>query len=125
MGGKKPDEYKGVAKFFTYLSSPEVQAEWHKATGYVPITKAAYELVKKSGFYEKSPAYELAIKQLNYKEPTDNSKGLRFGNFVQIRDIWSEELEAAFAGKESAKEALDNSVKRGNAVLRQFEKAAK
>jgi sn-glycerol 3-phosphate transport system substrate-binding protein len=125
MGGKKPDEYKGVAKFFTYLSSPEVQAEWHKATGYVPITKAAYELVKKSGFYEQNPGIEVAIDELTHKEPTDNSKGLRFGNFVQIRDIWAEELESAFAGKESAKQALDNAVKRGDAVLRQFEKAAK
>jgi sn-glycerol 3-phosphate transport system substrate-binding protein len=125
MGGKKPEEYKGVAKFFTYLSSPEVQAEWHKATGYVPITKAAYELVKKSGFYETDPAHEVAIKQLTYKEPTDNSKGLRFGNFVQIRDIWAEELEGAFAGKQPAKQALDNAVSRGNAVLRQFERTAK
>ena len=30
MGGKKPDEYKGVAKFFTFLSQPEMQAEWHQ-----------------------------------------------------------------------------------------------
>jgi len=125
MGGKKPEEYKGVARFFTYLSSPAVQAEWHKATGYVPITKAAYEDVKKSGFYEQDPGLEIPIKQLTYNEPTDNSKGLRFGNFVQIRDIWAEELEAAFVGRQSAKEALDNAVKRGNAVLRQFERAAK
>ena len=38
MGGKKPDEYKGVAKFFAFLSQPEIQMEWHTATGYVPIT---------------------------------------------------------------------------------------
>ena len=43
MSGKKPDEYKGVAKFFTFLSKPEVQAEWHQDTGYLPITMAAYE----------------------------------------------------------------------------------
>ena len=56
MGGKKPEEYKGVAKFFTFLSQPEIQAEWHQATGYLPITMAAYELTKKSGFYDKNPA---------------------------------------------------------------------
>ena len=42
------------------------------------------------------------------KPPTENSRGLRFGNLVQIRDIIAEELEGAFAGKQTAQEALDN-----------------
>ena len=49
MAGKKPEEYKGVAKFFTLPVAAEVQAEWHQRTGYLPITMAAYELTKKSG----------------------------------------------------------------------------
>lgn len=123
LAGHKPEDYKGVAEFFSYLSRPEVQAEWHQATGYLPITKAAYELSKQQGFYEKHPGHEVAIKQLTLHEPTENSKGLRFGNFVQIRDIIDEELEAAFAGKKTAQQALDDAVRRGNELLRQFEKA--
>ena len=65
------------------------------------------------------------MKELTNKEPTENSRGLRFGNMVQMRDLWSEEIEAALAGKKSAKEALDAAVSRGNAVLRTFEKTAK
>ncbi len=125
MSGKKADEYKGVTKFFTYLSSPEVQAEWHQETGYVPITYAAFELTKKSGFYEKNPGTDMAIRQLNNKPPTANSKGLRFGNFVQGREVIEEEMEAVFAGKKDAKEALDQAVKRGNEILRKFEAANK
>ena len=53
LQGHPAEEYKGVAAFFTYLSSPAVQAEWHKATGYLPITKAAYDLAKDQGFYEE------------------------------------------------------------------------
>ena len=30
--------------------------DWHTTTGYVPITQAAYELTRKSGFYDKNPA---------------------------------------------------------------------
>ncbi|MGH8714202.1 MAG: sn-glycerol-3-phosphate ABC transporter substrate-binding protein UgpB, partial [Casimicrobiaceae bacterium] len=63
MAGKKPEEYKGVAKFFTYLSSTEVQEKWHQATGYLPITKAAYEATKASGYYDKNPGTEVAIKE--------------------------------------------------------------
>ena len=75
MGGKKPIEYKGVAKFFTFLSSPEIQAEWHQKTGYVPITKAAYELSKKQGFYEQNPGTDVAIEELLERNPTVSSKG--------------------------------------------------
>jgi sn-glycerol 3-phosphate transport system substrate-binding protein len=125
MGGKKPAEYRGVAKFFSFLSSHAVQMEWHTTTGYVPITQAAYEVTKKSGFYEKDPGAELAVKQLTNKAPTANSKGLRFGNFVQGRTVIEEELEAVFSGKKEAKPALDDAVKRGNEILRQFEAANK
>ncbi|MFZ5538810.1 MAG: sn-glycerol-3-phosphate ABC transporter substrate-binding protein UgpB [Pseudomonadota bacterium] len=123
MSGRKAEEYKGVARFLAFLSRPEIQMEWHVKTGYVPITMAAYELTKKSGFYDQNPGRDMAVKQLTNKTPTENSKGLRFGNFVQGRTVIEEELEAAFAGKKSAKAALDDAVRRGNEILRQFEAA--
>jgi sn-glycerol 3-phosphate transport system substrate-binding protein len=125
MGGKKPDEYKGVAKFFKYISNPELQVKWAEATGYVPITNAAFQLAQKEGVYTKSPGSDVAIKQLTYKPPTANSKGLRFGNFVQGREVIEEEMEAAFAGKKTPKAALDDATRRGNEILRRFEAANK
>lgn len=125
MAGKPKAEYKGVAKFFSYLSRPEVQAQWHQATGYVPITLAAFELTKKQGFYDKYPGRDIAVLQLNHKPPTENSKGLRIGNFVQLRDVIDEELEAVWASKKTAKQALDDIVTRGNKLLADFHAANK
>jgi sn-glycerol 3-phosphate transport system substrate-binding protein len=125
LAGKKPVDYKGVAKFFAFLSQPEIQMEWHTGTGYVPITMAAYEMTRKTGFYDKNPGADIAIKQLTYKPPTANSKGLRFGNYVQGREVIEEEMEAVFAGKKDAKTALDDAVRRGNEILRKFEAANK
>ena len=124
MGGKKAEEYKGVAKFFTFLSDTDRQAKLHIESGYLPITKAAYEKVKASGFYKDNPDRETPLLELTNKEPTENSRGLRLGNMVQMRDDWSEEIEAALAGKKSAKQALDDAVARGNQTLRQFERTA-
>ena len=121
MGGKTNNAYKGIAKYFAYLSKPEVQMEWHTSTGYVPITMAAYEMTRKSGFYEKNPGADIAVKQLTNKPPTANSKGLRFGNYVQGREVFEEEMESVFAGKKDAKTALDEAVKRGNEILRKFQ----
>ncbi|MCL4681877.1 MAG: extracellular solute-binding protein, partial [Rhodocyclaceae bacterium] len=125
MSGKKAADYKGVAKFFSYLSRPEVQMDWHTSTGYVPITLAAYEMTKKSGYYEKNPGVDVAIHQLNNKAPTANSKGLRFGGFVQGREVFEEEMESVLQGKKPAKAAMDDAVKRGNVILRKFEAANK
>ncbi len=125
LRGRPKEDYKGVAKFFTYLSKPDVQAKWHQATGYVPATTAAYELSKKEGFYEKKPGRDVAAQELLHKAPTANSKGLRFGNMLQIRDVEDEELEAVWAGTKTPKQALDSIVTRGNKILRDFQAANK
>jgi len=124
MGGKSADEYKGVAKFLSFLSDTDRQVYIHKASGYLPITKAAYEKAKAEGFYKDQPYLETPLLELTNKEPTENSRGLRLGNMVQLRDVWSEEIEQALAGKKTAKQALDAAVERGNTMLRQFEKTA-
>src|SRR5215469_9331616 len=124
MAGKTAAEYKGIAKFFTFLSDTDRQVYLHEVSGYLPITKAAYEKTKESGYYDKNPILEVPLKELTNKQPTENSRGLRFGGMVQMRDVWAEEIEAALAGKKTAKDALDTAVSRGNQMLRQFERTA-
>ncbi len=124
MGGKKPAEYKGVAAFFSYLSNAEVQSASHKRTGYLPVTMAAYELTDKSGFYKQNPGTDVSVTQM-IRKTTDKSRGIRLGNFLQIRTIVDEETEQVWSGKQSAKQALDNAVKRGNEQLERFQKANK
>lgn len=116
-------EYAGAAKFFAFLSKPEVQAAWHQNTGYLPITRAAFDLTRAQGFYDRNPGAAISIEQMTLKPPTDNSKGIRLGSFVLIRDVIDEELEQAFSGKRSAQAAMDLAVERGNRLLRQFERA--
>ena len=125
MTGHPAGEYKGVAAFFNYLAKPEVQADWHQFTGYLPTTMAAYELLKGQGFYKEHPDMETALKQMTLNKPTENSKGLRFGNFVQQRSIIYGELEAIFSGKKTAQQGLGDAAAAGNKLLRKFERANK
>ncbi|MDM0018059.1 sn-glycerol-3-phosphate ABC transporter substrate-binding protein UgpB [Variovorax saccharolyticus] len=124
MAGKKSEEYKGIAKFFSFISTPEVQSASHKRTGYLPITTAAYQLTDKSGFYKQNPGTDVAVTQM-IRKVTDKSRGIRLGNYVQIRAIEDEELEQVWSGKKTAKEALDAIVTRGNEQLERFQKANK
>ena len=68
---------------------------------------------------------ETALKQMTLNKPTSNSRGLRFGNFVQMRAIMYDTLEAIFSGKKSAQQGLDDAADKGNKLLRKFEKANK
>jgi sn-glycerol 3-phosphate transport system substrate-binding protein len=117
------DEYKGVAQFFAFLSRADVQANWSQKTGYLPITQAAFDLSRAQGFYDRNPGTAIPIEQMTLKPPTENSRGLRLGSFVLIRDAIEDELELTFSGKKSAQTALDNAAERGNRLLRQFERA--
>ena len=121
LSGRPDAEYAGVAKFFEYLSSPEVQADWHQFSGYLPITQAAYDLGKEQGYYEENPGSEVGLQEITLNPPTENSKGLRFGNYVQIRGIIDEEFEQLLNGSKDAQGALDSVVERGNKLIEEFQ----
>ena len=122
LSGKKLAEYKGVVAFFSYIAQPAVQSASHKRTGYLPVTTAAFELTEKSGFYKENPGTDVAVNQM-IRKTTDKSRGIRLGNYVQIRAIEDEEREQVWGGKKSPKEALEAIVKRGNELLERFQKA--
>ncbi|KIQ04744.1 glycerol 3-phosphate ABC transporter substrate-binding protein [Agrobacterium tumefaciens] len=123
MSGKSEAENKCVADFFQFLTSPELQKFYHQATGYVAITKAAYELTKKEGYYEKQPVAEVGIKQLSLPGG-EWSKGYRLGFYPQIRSIMEREYGRIFSGEVQPKEAMQIIEKEGNELLARFAKTA-
>jgi len=125
MKGKDASTYKGVAEFMAFLAKPDIAAEWHQKTGYLPITTAAYELTRQQGFYDKNPGADIATRQMLNKPPLAFTKGMRLGNMPQIRTVVDEELEGVWTGKKTPQAALDNAVTRGNLLLRRFEQTAK
>ncbi len=122
MSGKPAAENKGVASFLNFLNDTKVQAASHQRTGYLPVTMAAYKLTEASGFYEKNPGTDVAVTQM-IRKATDKSRGIRLGNFVQIRTIADEETEQIWTGKKTPQQALDAVVQRGNEQLARFARA--
>ena len=96
-----------------------MQARLHQVSGYLPATMEAYQATKAGGFYEKNLGRETPIQQMMGKEPTDNSRGVRLINLPQVRDIQNEEYERMLNGGQTAQQALDNAVRRGNAAIKQ------
>ena len=90
----------------------------------MPATNAAFKYLTDEGFYAQNPRAAVAIGSLANGKQGENTGGYRFGRWTEIRDYYHEEVEKALQGKQSAKDAIDNSIKRGNVALRAFEKTA-
>ncbi len=118
MDGARREEIRGAAKFIAFLLRPEVQTEWHQKTGYVPLVVTAYEQSKTQGHYRDHPASLIAVRQLLFRNPTRDTRGIRLGRYPTIRSIIDEELETVWSGKKAPMSALDAAVKRGNMLLR-------
>ena len=124
MGGKKPEEYKGVAKFFTFLSNPDVQAAVLPETGYLPITKAAFE-TKTSRLLQEEPGHRHARStQMTNKTDREFARPRASATWCRSATSIDEEMEEALAGKKTAKQALDSRDARQR-LLERFEKANK
>lgn len=119
MSGKSAAENKATAAFFNYLTSPKVQYFWHQATGYVPVTNAAYDLAKQDGYYQRKPAAEVGIEQLNLPAG-EWTKGYRMGFYVQTRDVMNREFGKLFNGDITVDQAFKTIESEGNALLERF-----
>jgi len=124
FANKSPDVYKGVTKFFHFLSSPEIAARWHQQTGYVPVVKAAHDLTKQQGFYEANPGTEVGVKQLDVATTTQ-SRGLRLGSLLQIREVEEQAIERIMAGQVSAQDGVKAMITRGNELLERFQRSVR
>ncbi|RID92497.1 extracellular solute-binding protein [Gemmobacter lutimaris] len=123
FSGKPEAENKCTADFFSFLTSTEIQAFYHQATGYVAITTAAYEKSKADGWYDQHPQAEVGIKQLMLPQG-EWSKGYRLGFYPQIRVIEEREFNKLFSGETTVEDAFKAIETEGNELLARFAKTS-
>ena len=127
MQGKSKEEYEGAAAYLDFLAKAEEALWFSTVTGYIPVRNSGFEFLKSNKFYE-DPKYvgrELAIASLTATPTSGNSRGIRLGNFTQIRAEIRAELEAAFTGTKDMQTALNDAADRSNQILRRFEQTFK
>ncbi|WP_159998044.1 extracellular solute-binding protein [Roseomonas sp. 18066] len=123
LKGRPASEYKGAAAFLAFIAKPEQEQFMVSNTGYIPVTRTGFESIKASGFYDQpqNRGREVAMTSLLVTEPTENSRGLRLGNFTQIRALYANEMAAAFSGQKTMDQALNDLQAESNRLLRRFE----
>lgn len=89
-----PQEETDVAlAFLNFLNNAENAAEWHRVTGYIPITNASIDLLEAEGWFGENPNSLVASEQLAAAPTSSATAGALMGNFVLIRNVITEAVE--------------------------------
>ncbi len=113
LPGKKKDDYAVVARFIAFLMRPDVQQEWVRATGFLPMTPAALDALAASG---TSPRLvEAARARLSIPGQKD-ARARAGATRSRLRAILAEEVEFVWRNVKPAKLALDTAMIRARAL---------
>ena len=109
LAGHKKDEYQLAARFVNYLLRPEAQAEWARATSYLPMTRAGLEGLRESGI----PKHLLDAAEKRLSMTRKGSTRIKHGALRdRLREFIGEEVAPVWTTDRPAKEALDNVARR-------------
>jgi sn-glycerol 3-phosphate transport system substrate-binding protein len=62
----KAQQKKAAWEFLTWFTNTQQQADWSRATGYVPVRISARALLQTEGFYVQHPEFNTAIEELKF-----------------------------------------------------------
>ncbi|TAH51999.1 MAG: extracellular solute-binding protein [Betaproteobacteria bacterium] len=110
--GKKPAEYKAVARFVSFWLQAENQVAWQRQTGYLPLNRAGLLASQSELLGNDLENIKVAVAQLSNKPATADSSAQPVVEREKVRRIIDEELAGVWADRKAAKEALDNAVAR-------------
>lgn len=122
--GRSAAEYREAARFVNFLMTPETQLTIVQAGGFLPLTSAARSASVGKLLKRDMSAINIAYAQLRTPGKKADEPMLRVSSLDTVRRIIDEELEAVWANRKPAKEALDHAVARANALLRGLPKTA-
>ncbi len=121
LNGMDKKAEDGALAFMNFFSNPENAAEWHRITGYIPITKDAEALLQSEGWYDESPNSKVASDQLAAAQNTPASLGALLGNFVAIRDIITIAIEDILVNDLDVAERMAQANVEANKSLAEYE----
>jgi sn-glycerol 3-phosphate transport system substrate-binding protein len=116
-----PDvETRCAWEFLRYAISPKVQLEWHKQTGYYPVSREALSLPETKEYWVSNPNAKTPVDIILASPPTRSSQGAVAGVMPQIRQHIEEAMELAIAGKASVEEALNAAAQKSNEAITRY-----
>ncbi len=119
--GQSEEELRGVWEFLKYIGQKDIAIQWHKGTGYFPVSGAALKALLDEGWFSADQAFLTAFLQiLAGRRDTAAATGVRLGPFVAMREHFRAALEKSIGGELSPKDALNEAAEKMNALLKDY-----
>jgi sn-glycerol 3-phosphate transport system substrate-binding protein len=123
MDGHPKKELEIARDFVHFMTSTENSAEWHKLTGYLPVTVAAVDLLEEEGWFAENLHHALALQQLSATIPSAATAGALLGTFEETRSLVLDALESVLDGNVTVEVAMAVAKADADAVLWAYEDA--
>lgn len=115
VAGHTPAQNKATASFLGFLAKPVIASKWQQATGFLPLTDAAYRAADVSFFNRIQGAKELV--ELMRQDHGKDQRGFRLNNYHRVENILNTQFEAAISGKVPPVAALNNAIDQSKPLL--------
>ena len=105
--GLDPEVEEGALTFLMFLLEPENMANWHKSTGYIPVTQSGFEFLEAEGWFEENPTFAVATHQLENSARVPETAGAVFGSYAQVYRMYREVFQNILRNDADIQESLD------------------
>jgi sn-glycerol 3-phosphate transport system substrate-binding protein len=120
----RPDvEQRGAWEFLKYVTRPDVQAEWHVATGYFPVRISSWDMEPAASLHRDRPQFTAAREQLLIAPRNTATEGAVIGPFTQVRESVVEALEQVLVGGKSPVDALHDAAAKANRAIERYNRS--
>jgi multiple sugar transport system substrate-binding protein len=106
------EEEAGAWDFLQYFLSPDVQAEWCIASGYLPTNIETAQSETFTSFVDEDPRVQVFVDELEYARARPSILA-----YSGISAALSTEIEKAMLGKATPEEAIETAAKNAQAAL--------
>ncbi len=115
-----PAKQAAAWEYLKFLDSPQTQATFGAATGYVPIRKSSVTLPAMQQLWAKIPGYKVAYDQLVTGPSNTATAGPVIGDYQGVRDAVRNAEEAMFSNGVKSNTALAQAVKNATAAIQAY-----
>lgn len=106
--------------YMTYLTSPESQATWAAATGYIPVRTSATELPALTQRWTELPAFKVAYDQLVDSASSSATAGAVIGDYETVRAAVEDAQDKMFLNNGSPADALSTAGSEATAAIESY-----
>ena len=114
--GHSADKDKASTEFMGWLTQPKQAALWYQETGFLPLTKDAFNSTD-ANYYKNLGQWRDLVASYAQK-PENTARGFKINNYAQIRAIFNSSLQQALEGNRPAVTALQSAAEEANKLIK-------